>query len=141
LGVPPPPPPPEVPPPPPQEAASAAPSSRAARGSNAAALPHAWRVCGAACQESVRARFRKASQPSRARSPKYNAAGGTRGIAGAAGRLEPAVVWTLKLTVTALDPLGVNDDGETEHVECAGAPEQVSVTGLLNPPSGDTSSV
>ena len=52
----------------------------------------------------------------------------------------PAVV-TATVTGVGVAPLSVTELGETEHVDCAGAPLQVSATVRLNPPPGATATV
>jgi hypothetical protein len=47
-----------------------------------------------------------------------------------------AVVVTVSMTFTGLVPTMGVCDGEIEQVEFMGAPEQVSVTAALHPPSG-----
>jgi hypothetical protein len=42
------------------------------------------------------------------------------------------------MTVWAVDPLSVGAEGDTEQVDCTGAPLQLSCTVCLNPPSGVT---
>jgi hypothetical protein len=48
------------------------------------------------------------------------------------------VVATVSETFTGFVPSSVTDDGVKEQVEFKGAPEQVSETVLLNPPSGES---
>jgi len=52
----------------------------------------------------------------------------------------PAVV-TVTATGAEVAPLSVTELGETEHVDCAGAPLQVNATLCLNPPPGATATV
>jgi hypothetical protein len=52
----------------------------------------------------------------------------------------PAVV-TVTVTGVEVVPLSVTELGETEHVDCGGAPLQANVTLWLNPPPGATATV
>lgn len=51
---------------------------------------------------------------------------------------EAAIVLTVTLTVTAVDPFNATVLGVMAQVDCAGAPEQVKVTDWLKPPVGTT---
>jgi hypothetical protein len=51
---------------------------------------------------------------------------------------EAAVVATVTLIATGVEPLTIADIGDTVHVEFAGAPEQVKFTVCANPAIGAT---
>ena len=53
----------------------------------------------------------------------------------------PPVVVTVTVTFVGLEPLSFTEPGDTEHVDIAGAPVQLSVTVWLNPPRGATAIV
>jgi hypothetical protein len=51
---------------------------------------------------------------------------------------EAALVVTVTATMVGADPVSAIKLGETEHVDCGGAPAQVKATDRLNPPEGET---
>jgi hypothetical protein len=54
---------------------------------------------------------------------------------------ELAAVITVTVAVEADVPVSLSEPGDTEHVDCAGAPLQLSATVWLNPPPGATETV
>ena len=60
--------------------------------------------------------------------------GGIRSFPGAAD--DGLVVETVTVTDAGMLPLGMTLLGETEQVDCAGAPLQLKDTAWLNPPTG-----
>ena len=51
---------------------------------------------------------------------------------------EPRAVEVIEICAVPVPPLGLMDPGEILHAAPAGAPEQESVTGWLNPPVAET---
>jgi hypothetical protein len=64
------------------------------------------------------------------------------GLAVPIGRADDArIVLIVTIAITAEVPLNEIEFGETMHVDCAGAPLQLSATVWLKPPAGETATV